>query len=174
MSNSRQSVSAPVSPNNQESVSEPNSPLSEFQPMEEVSVGLAPGVPEDLKETAQANLINLKNQYSIVYGHYLSYHKVQPDSDNARNAFAICKEAEKQYLEAKNAFAILKSIHEPVKMQDEKKFSLVPSSLPFLQLKTDIVIHKKNHDTVGGKIVRMFGISDHTSGKSNDTNYIIE
>ncbi|KAG2232614.1 hypothetical protein INT48_001303 [Thamnidium elegans] len=137
MSNSQQSVSAPVSPNNQESVSEPNSPLSEFQPMEEVSVGLAPGVPEDLKETAQANLINLKNQYSIVYGHYLSYHKVQPDSDNARNAFAICKEAEKQYLEAKNAFAILKSIHEPVKMQDEKKFSLVPSILEAHSLNMD-------------------------------------
>ncbi|GAA5801532.1 hypothetical protein HPULCUR_006980 [Helicostylum pulchrum] len=108
----------------------------------DVSVSLSPEVADGLMETAQENLINLKNQYSILYGHYLSYQKVNPDSDNTKNAFAICKDAEKKYVDAKDAFSIFKSIHEPVKMPDEKKSSLVPSSLPFLQLKTDITFFK--------------------------------
>ncbi|GAA5817831.1 hypothetical protein MFLAVUS_011388 [Mucor flavus] len=135
--------------NSQEHTSTPAvSLLSEFQPMEDVSsdvsVSLSPGVADGLKETTQENLVNLKNQYSILYGHYLSYQKVNPDSDNTKNAFAICKDAEKKYTDAKDAFAMFQAIHEPVKMQDEKKSSLVPSSLPFLQLKTDIAVFKKH------------------------------
>ncbi|GAA5806349.1 hypothetical protein HPULCUR_011882 [Helicostylum pulchrum] len=148
MSNPQEHTTTPVTLNNGENSTPAGSPLSEYQPMEDVSsnvsVSLSPEVADGLMETAQENLINLKNQYSILYGHYLSYQKVNPDSDNTKNAFAICKDAEKKYVDAKDAFAIFKSIHEPVKMPDEKKSSLVPSSLPFLQLKTDITLFKKH------------------------------
>ena len=147
MSNSQERTDTPVSLNNGESATPTGSPLSEYQPMEdvtsEISMTVSSETTDDLIQTAQANLETLKNQYSILFGHYLSYQRVNPDSDNTKNSFAICKEAEQKYVDAKTAFSIFKSIHNPVKMQDDKKFSLVPSSLPFLQLKTDIVLYKK-------------------------------
>ncbi|GAA5806605.1 hypothetical protein HPULCUR_012145, partial [Helicostylum pulchrum] len=150
MSNSQERTDTPVSLNNGESATPTGSPLSEYQPMEdvtsEISMTVSSETTDDLIQTAQANLETLKNQYSILFGHYLSYQRVNPDSDNTKNSFAICKEAEQKYVDAKTAFSIFKSIHNPVKMQDDKKFSLVPSSLPFLQLKTDIVLYKKNHE----------------------------
>jgi hypothetical protein len=137
----------PVSPNMDESFVS-GSALSEFHPMEDISseasLNVSPRAADDLLQAGQANLDKLKNQYCILFGHYLSYQKVNPDSDNTKSAFTTCKEAERKYLDAKETFAIFKSIQEPVKMQDDKKFSLVPSSLPFLQLKTDIVVYKKN------------------------------
>ncbi|GAA5806591.1 hypothetical protein HPULCUR_012131 [Helicostylum pulchrum] len=120
MSNSQEPTSTQAIANNSEHIAASESPLSQYQPMEDVasdvSMNISPGIDEDLKETAKANLVNLKNKYSIVYGHYLAYQKVNSDSENTRNAFAVYKDAEKQYLDAKDALAIFTSIHEPIKM----------------------------------------------------------
>ena len=96
-----------------------------------------------LADTAQENLKNLKTEFKIAYGHYLACQKVHPHAQNTKNAYISYKEAESAWREADEAYKIFKYMDSPPVM-DDKKSMLVPSTLPFLQLRTDPYVHKKH------------------------------
>lgn len=126
------------------SLSDINTP----EPMEDVnsestSLNLSPSVPADLKDIAINNLKKLTDQYNVAYGHFLAYQSVNGDSQHSKNAYEVYIDAEKKVKQATEAYKMFTAFHEPIKMQDEKKFSLVPTSLPFFQLRIDAIVSRK-------------------------------
>lgn len=93
--------------------------------------------------TAKENLLRLKNEFKVLYAHYLDCQKEGPRSDATKNAYEEYKLAEKTYIEARDAYVMFQQVDNPVN-QDVKKDIVVPSNLPYLQLKTDTEIYKKN------------------------------
>ncbi|KAI8323398.1 hypothetical protein EDC96DRAFT_595724, partial [Choanephora cucurbitarum] len=101
---------------------------------------------ENLLKSAEEDLAAKKKNYLILSGHYLAASKVSPTSQHTKNASDAQKEAQKLYLEAEELLKVLKSVHSPVSVPDEKKSMLVPANLPYLQLTSDVVI-KSNKDS---------------------------
>ena len=101
---------------------------------------------EMLLKSAQEDLALKKNNYLILSGHYLAASKVNPTSQHTKNASEAQKEAQRLYLEAEELLKVLKSVHTPLSLPDEKKSVLVPANLPYLQLTSDVVI-KSNKDS---------------------------
>ncbi|KAI9477935.1 MAG: hypothetical protein EXX96DRAFT_618861 [Benjaminiella poitrasii] len=95
-----------------------------------------------LLDSAKEDLDRKKNSYYILLGNYLAFSKVDPSS--ASKAY---KEAQELFVEAEKTLKVLKASSAPAgDPVNEKKSTLVPSNLPFLQLRSDSHIVKPNRD----------------------------
>ena len=102
-----------------------------------------------LLESAKEDLERKKARYYVLLGNYLSASKANPGSNTMISAFAAHKDAQESFLEAQKTLNVLKASNTPVRedgVADEKKSSLVPGNLPFLQMRTDSHIVKPNRD----------------------------
>jgi len=102
-----------------------------------------------LLESAKEDLERKKARYYVLLGNYLSASKANPGSNTMISAFAAHKDAQESFLEAQKTLNVLKASNTPVREDgaaDEKKSSLVPGNLPFLQMRTDSHIVKPNRD----------------------------
>ena len=97
-----------------------------------------------LLKTAKENVDKLRVDYKVAYGHYLSCQKHHPNAEPTRVAYLSYKEAEVLFREADEAYKIFYAMENPVKI--DNKSHLVPTILPFLQLKTDTELPKKNKE----------------------------
>jgi transposase InsO family protein len=103
--------------------------------------------PEDLLAMAQRNIENLKKKCTILYANYLHCQANSEDSVDTMKAHELYEHAQKQLaasMDALKSYSQL-SVKEETK-QETKKHSLVPSGLPYLQLKTDTLISKGNQE----------------------------
>ncbi|OBZ80668.1 hypothetical protein A0J61_11283, partial [Choanephora cucurbitarum] len=108
----------------------------------------------NLIKSAEQDLARKKNLYLISLGHYLKYSKESPNSDVTKVAFERMKCDEKLYKDAEDVLKVIKtvnvsaSVDSPV--QDDKKSTLVPLNLPFLQLTADVPLKptKDSFDSV--------------------------
>lgn len=106
-----------------------------------------------LLESAQEDLLRKKNRYFALLNTYLTASKVDPNSEESRNASVGYKAAQDLYEEAEKTIRTLKAANAPVGLDPakEKKSMLVPGNLPFLQLRTDshlVKPHREVFDSV--------------------------
>ena len=106
---------------------------------------------DQLTSSAKRNIADLKKASNEAYRYYISAQAIHPVSENTQHAFNEFKLADKIYQESLSAFQLFESINKPVNSTraelmaaDSKKFSTVPPNLPFLQLKSDDYLVKKN------------------------------
>ncbi|KAI8326770.1 hypothetical protein EDC96DRAFT_590551 [Choanephora cucurbitarum] len=98
-----------------------------------------------LLKTAKENVDKLRVDYKVAYGHYLSCQKHHPNSGPTRIAYSSYKEAEVLFKEADDAYKTFYAMENPIKIDNKSHF--VPTILPFLQLKTDTELPKKNKES---------------------------
>ncbi|OBZ80950.1 hypothetical protein A0J61_11001, partial [Choanephora cucurbitarum] len=100
-----------------------------------------------LLESAQKDFAKKRNMYLIAVGDYLALSNKNPDSEDAKLAFIEQERLKKIMKDAENILESIKTMNSPPSSgQDDKKSTMVPVGLPFLQLTSDRVI-KSNKES---------------------------
>lgn len=99
-----------------------------------------------LTSSAEEDLHRKKTVYLNQLQHYLGAWKIHPSADHTRVLYHRQKEAEALFKETQEVLKTLNAVNNPPSMPDDKKFSLVPSNMPFLQLTSDTVLEKPKRE----------------------------
>ncbi|CAO3615390.1 unnamed protein product [Mucor hiemalis] len=105
--------------------------------------------PEELYKIAEENLVKMKAAFGKMYVHYITLQEHRPYDQETLDHFEKCKIAEKGILDAEATLKMYKRMNTapaPAPAPQVKKTvsKVFPANLPFLQLKSDTVIEKKN------------------------------
>ncbi|OAD81209.1 hypothetical protein PHYBLDRAFT_138753 [Phycomyces blakesleeanus NRRL 1555(-)] len=101
---------------------------------------------EMLLTSAEEDLNAKKGNYYATLGHYLGVSKKDPTSTAAKSASKGAKEAQELFAEAEQILKNLKAFTAPASKPHDKRSTLVPSNLPFLQLCSESPLVKANRD----------------------------
>ncbi|OAD68797.1 hypothetical protein PHYBLDRAFT_173211 [Phycomyces blakesleeanus NRRL 1555(-)] len=101
---------------------------------------------EMLLASAEEDLNTKKGNYYAALGHYLGVSKRDPTSTAAKSASKGAKEAQVLFAEAEQILKDLKASTAPASKPHDKRSTLVPSNLPFLQLRSEGPLVKANRD----------------------------
>ncbi|OAD68283.1 hypothetical protein PHYBLDRAFT_173289 [Phycomyces blakesleeanus NRRL 1555(-)] len=101
---------------------------------------------EMLLASAEEDLNTKKGNYYAALGHYLGVSKRDPTSTTAKSASKGAKEAQVLFAEAEQILKDLKASTAPASKPHDKRSTLVPSNLPFLQLRSEGPLVKANRD----------------------------
>ncbi|OAD67126.1 hypothetical protein PHYBLDRAFT_174509 [Phycomyces blakesleeanus NRRL 1555(-)] len=99
---------------------------------------------EMLLASAEEDLNAKKGNYYAALGHYLGVSKRDPTSTAAKSASKGAKEAQELFAEAEQILKNLKASTAPASKPHDKRSTLVPSNLPFLQLRSEGPLVKAN------------------------------
>lgn len=94
-----------------------------------------------LLQSAKENLDLVQQRYTTAYAHWLRCKSENSSSAATTEALMVYKEVEGELLTTRDAYRVFLSINNP---EPTRNATRVPDGLPFLQLKTDTVVSKKN------------------------------
>ncbi|KAG2210684.1 hypothetical protein INT45_002557, partial [Circinella minor] len=92
-------------------------------------------------QSAKENLKLVQQRYNAAYAHWIKCKNENATSDVTKDALTAYKEVENELVTTRDAYKVFLSVNKP---EPSKNNTFVPDTLPFLQLRTDTVIWRKN------------------------------
>ncbi|KAG2191345.1 hypothetical protein INT47_005859, partial [Mucor saturninus] len=92
-------------------------------------------------QSAKENMEIVQRKYNFAYAHWIKCKNENASSSATKEASVVYKEVETELIATCDAYLVFLSVNQPA---PSKNATYVPDSLPYLQLRTDTVIWKKN------------------------------